>query len=51
LQSKGGEWVSFHRNFGQDSCEGDIVYSNNGTSEVVMRNQFAAWAKYMAVTP
>jgi hypothetical protein len=47
LQSKGGEWVSFHRNFGQDRRDGDIIYSNNGTSEVVMRNQFAAWAQYM----
>ena len=41
LQSKGGEWVSFHRNFGGDTRDGDITYSNNGTSEVVMRSQFA----------
>jgi 2-chlorobenzoate 1,2-dioxygenase len=39
--------VSFHRNFGQDRRDGDVIYSNNGTSEVVMRNQFAAWAQYM----
>jgi len=48
LESKGGEWVSFHRNFGRDTRAGDTVYSNNGTSEVVMRSQFAAWSKYMA---
>jgi phenylpropionate dioxygenase-like ring-hydroxylating dioxygenase large terminal subunit len=48
LQSKGGEWVSFHRNFGRDTRDGDITYSNNGTSEVVMRNQFEAWSKYMS---
>jgi phenylpropionate dioxygenase-like ring-hydroxylating dioxygenase large terminal subunit len=49
LQSNGGEWVSFHRNFGRDALEGDIKYSNNGTSEVVMRNQFDAWSKYMEI--
>jgi phenylpropionate dioxygenase-like ring-hydroxylating dioxygenase large terminal subunit len=48
LESKGGEWVSFHRNFGRDTRDGDITYSNNGTSEVVMRNQFDAWSKYMS---
>jgi hypothetical protein len=39
--------VSFHRHFGRDTCEADVTYSNNGTSEVVMRNQFKAWAQYM----
>jgi hypothetical protein len=24
------------------------VYSNKGTSEAVMRNQFRAWSQYMA---
>ncbi len=48
LQSKGGDWVSFHRNYGGDTRDGDTLYSNNGTSEVVMRNQFGAWSKYMA---
>jgi phenylpropionate dioxygenase-like ring-hydroxylating dioxygenase large terminal subunit len=48
LESKGGDWVSFHRNFGRDSRDGDTTYSNNGTSEVVMRSQFAAWSKYMS---
>ena len=47
LESDGGDWVSFHRNFGGDTCEGDVTYSNNGTSEAVMRNQFKAWARYM----
>ncbi len=47
LQSKGGEWVSFHRNYGADRIEGDVAYSNQGTSEVVMRNQFRAWRDYM----
>jgi phenylpropionate dioxygenase-like ring-hydroxylating dioxygenase large terminal subunit len=48
LESKGGDWVSFHRNFGRDSRDGDTTYSNSGTSEVVMRSQFAAWSKYMS---
>jgi phenylpropionate dioxygenase-like ring-hydroxylating dioxygenase large terminal subunit len=48
LQSKGGDWVSFHRNFGRDTRDGDITYSNSGTSEVVMRNQFEAWSRYMS---
>jgi phenylpropionate dioxygenase-like ring-hydroxylating dioxygenase large terminal subunit len=48
LESTGGDWVSFHRNFGGDTEQGDIVYSNKGTSEAVMRNQFRAWCQYMA---
>jgi hypothetical protein len=24
-----------------------VLYSNNGTSEVVMRNQFIAWESYI----
>jgi phenylpropionate dioxygenase-like ring-hydroxylating dioxygenase large terminal subunit len=48
LESKGGDWVSFHRNHGGDSRVGDTTYSNHGTSEIVMRNQFAAWCDYMA---
>jgi phenylpropionate dioxygenase-like ring-hydroxylating dioxygenase large terminal subunit len=48
LESNGSDWVSFHRNFGGDTTDGDVTYSNNGTSEVVMRNQFKAWSAYMA---
>ena len=53
LQSKGGEWVSFHRNMGGDTETNGVAYSNNGTSEVVMRNQFKAWQAYIrpAVQP
>jgi hypothetical protein len=49
LESNGGEWVSFHRNHGSDTVAGDITYSNHGTSEAPMRNQFRAWAQYMGV--
>jgi phenylpropionate dioxygenase-like ring-hydroxylating dioxygenase large terminal subunit len=55
LESKGGDWVSFHRNYGGDTEKDGVLYSNNGTSEVVMRNQFKAWESYIraaiSVTP
>jgi len=47
LESSGLDWVSFHRNHGGDSIEGDVTYSKNGTSEAVMRSQFKAWTEYM----
>jgi len=47
LQSKGSDWVSFHRWYGDDREENGVTYSNHGTSEAVMRNQFKAWANYM----
>jgi phenylpropionate dioxygenase-like ring-hydroxylating dioxygenase large terminal subunit len=47
LTSNGGDWVSFHRNHGDDRIEGNVAYSNHGTSEIVMRNQFRAWTQYM----
>jgi phenylpropionate dioxygenase-like ring-hydroxylating dioxygenase large terminal subunit len=47
LQSDGGDWVSFHRDHGGDRFENGVAYSNHGTSEVVMRSQFAAWSRYM----
>ena len=47
LQSNGGDWVSFHRHHGDDRFENGVGYSNHGTSEIVMRNQFQAWARYM----
>ena len=47
LASNGGDWVSFHRWFGDDRVENGVTYSNHGTSEAVMRNQFQAWTRYM----
>lgn len=47
LQSKGGDWVSFHRWYGDDREDNGVTYSNHGTSEAVMRSQFKAWAQYM----
>ena len=49
LRLDGGDWVSFHRNAGQDPEENGIVTSVTGMSEAPMRNQFRAWKQYMAV--
>ena len=49
LASEGGDWVSFHRNAGQDTEENGVVTSCIGTSEAPMRNQFRAWKEYMGV--
>jgi 2-chlorobenzoate 1,2-dioxygenase len=43
----GGEWVSLHRYLGTDKVLEDGMVSTNGTSELPMRNQFAAWHAYM----
>ena len=43
----GGEWVSMHRYHGTDRKLDDGSVSINGTSELPMRNQFAAWRRYM----
>jgi phenylpropionate dioxygenase-like ring-hydroxylating dioxygenase large terminal subunit len=48
LMSNGGDWVSFHRYAGDDRVEDGVTYSNHGTSEAVMRNQFRAWTEYLA---
>lgn len=51
LAAGGNEWVSLHRNF--DVTEVPELRENseltcNGTSEISMRNQFRAWAEFMA---
>jgi phenylpropionate dioxygenase-like ring-hydroxylating dioxygenase large terminal subunit len=48
LESKGGDWVSFHRDYGRDTIENGTTFSNRGTSEAVMRSQFQAWVEYMS---
>jgi phenylpropionate dioxygenase-like ring-hydroxylating dioxygenase large terminal subunit len=48
LESKGGDWVSFHRDYGRDTIENGTTYSNRGTSEAVMRSQFQAWVDYLS---
>jgi phenylpropionate dioxygenase-like ring-hydroxylating dioxygenase large terminal subunit len=46
-QTDGGEWVSMHRYAGKDIAEPGGHVSTNGTSELPMRNQFAAWKQFM----
>ena len=49
LRASGNEWVSLHRNF--DPAEiGQKDMTTVGTSEIPMRNQYRAWAKYMTMT-
>ena len=48
LESTGSDWVSFHREFGRDTIDKGVTYSNKGTSEGVMRSQFKAWVEYLA---
>ncbi|HVL57923.1 MAG TPA: aromatic ring-hydroxylating dioxygenase subunit alpha [Burkholderiaceae bacterium] len=46
LHAAANDWVSLHRNF--DPAEiGQKDLSVNGTSEISMRNQFRAWARYL----
>ena len=48
LQSSSGEWVSFHRNAGQDPENDGTMKSVTGLSEMPMRNMYRAWSKLMA---
>jgi benzoate/toluate 1,2-dioxygenase alpha subunit len=49
LHASGNEWVSLHRNY--DPAEvGQKELTTIGTSEVSMRNQYRAWARYMTLT-
>ena len=47
LSSDGGDWVSFHRDYGRDTDDGTVIRSTNGCSEAPMRAQFRAWLKFM----
>jgi len=48
LLSQGGEWVDFSRGLGRDEHdEHGTLRGSTGTSEIHLRNQFAAWAGYM----
>lgn len=47
LASSGSEWISLHRDFGNDIESPDRVTSRSGTSEAPMRNQYKAWLHYM----
>jgi len=48
LKAEGNEWVSLHRNFDPMELEQSSI-TTNGTNELLMRNQFHAWANYMTL--
>lgn len=49
LRADGNDWISLHRNFQPDErTQGTL--DCNGTNELLMRNQFRAWAQFMALT-
>jgi len=49
LHANGNDWISLHRNHGPDEA-GLKDVTAVGTSELPMRNQYRAWAKYMTAT-
>ena len=49
LHAGGNPWISLHRNY--DPAEvGQKEVTAIGTSEISMRNQYRAWARYMTMT-
>jgi hypothetical protein len=48
LRASGNDWVSLHRNYdpAEVGCKDLTV---NGLSEISMRNQYRAWARYMTL--
>ena len=48
LRSGRNEWVSLHRDFRADELAGG-AREVNGTNELLMRNQFRAWVRFMTL--
>ena len=49
LQADANDWISLHRGF--DRAElGQGAQTVNGTNELLIRNQFRAWVKYMTMS-
>lgn len=49
LRASGNDWVSLHRDY-QEAEIGKPDVTAKGTSEISMRNQYRAWARYMTLT-
>ena len=49
LHASGNDWVSLHRNFEAGEAATGTATAT-GTSEISMRNQYRAWARYMTAT-
>ncbi|MBS0427864.1 MAG: Rieske 2Fe-2S domain-containing protein, partial [Proteobacteria bacterium] len=47
LRAEGNVWVSLHRGLGPDEGSADGTQACKGSSELLMRNQFRAWASHM----
>ena len=48
LRADGNEWISLHRGF--DRAElATATRDVNGTNELLMRNQFRAWVRFMTL--
>ena len=48
LAADGNHWVSLHRNH-TAAERSDATQETNGTNELLMRNQFRAWARFMTL--
>ncbi len=49
LRAEGNDWISLHRGF--DPAElGQGAQNVNGTNELLIRNQFRAWVKFMTMS-
>ena len=48
LQAGGNPWVSLHRGYQPGETPLGSARECAGTSELLMRNQFKAWASFMA---
>jgi benzoate/toluate 1,2-dioxygenase subunit alpha len=48
LATDGNEWVSLHRNHSSDEARG-LAGDYNGLSEISMRGQYRAWARFMTL--
>jgi len=49
LHASGNPWISLHRNYDPNEV-GQKDLTCIGTSEISMRNQYRAWARYMTMT-
>jgi nitrite reductase/ring-hydroxylating ferredoxin subunit len=49
LRAEGNPWVSLHRGFDARELERDSQ-DVNGTNELLMRNQFRAWVRFMTLS-
>jgi len=47
LQTQGADWVSMHRYMGEEKVDDNGAITARGTNDIVFRNQFKAWKRYM----